>query len=264
MGFFSRRKIHKSVAEDNTVEVTEVDGVRQLHLGSKTVQSGMRVCDPTELVFNYSRALMYFLLFRNNIKDLLMIGLGGASVTKYIHRYCPDINQTVVEINQQVIDVARSHFFMPDNDEKLNVLKGDGLHYMANNPLSQDCLMIDGFDSDGIPDGFCTPDFFDLCYDVLKDNGVFLINLWGSDKNFDIYLMRIEQTFLGRVLVLPTGKPGNIIVFGFKDPVKLTEKRLRERALQLNHDHTVNFTEFLDKLHEQNGYQKMYSILESL
>ena len=264
MGFFSRRKIHKSVAEDNTVEVTEVDGVRQLHLGSKTVQSGMRVSDPKELVFNYSRALMYFLLFRNNIKDLLMIGLGGASVTKYIHGYCPDIHQTVVEINQQVIDVARSHFFMPENDEKLNVLKGDGLHYMANNPLSQDCLMIDGFDSDGIPDGFCTPDFFDMCYDVLKDNGVFLINLWGSDKNFDIYLMRIEQTFLGRVLVLPTGKPGNIIVFGFKDPVKLTEKRLRERALQLNHDHTVNFTEFLDKLHEQNGYQKMYSILESL
>lgn len=263
MGFF-RRKIHKSVAEDNTVEVTEVDGIRQLHLGSKTVQSGMKVSAPTELVFNYSRALMYFLLFRSDIKDLLMIGLGGASVTKYIHGYCPDVNQTVVEINQQVIDVARSHFFMPDNDEKLNVLKGDGLHYMENNPLSHDCLMIDGFDSDGIPDGFCTPDFFDMCYEVLKDNGVFLINLWGSDKNFDIYLQRVEQTFLGRVLVLPTGKPGNIIVFGFKDPVKLTEKRLRERALKLNHDHTVDFTEFLDKLHEQNGYQKLYSILESL
>jgi spermidine synthase len=263
LGFF-RRKIYKSVAEDYSVEVTELDGIRQLHLGSKTVQSGMSVAEPLKLVFNYSRALMYFLLFRDNIKDLLMIGLGGGSVTKYIHGYCPDINQTVVEINQQVIDVARSHFFLADNDEKLNVLKGDGLHYMANNPLSQDCLMIDGFDSDGIPDGFCTPDFFDLCYDVLKDNGVFLINLWGSDKNFDIYLMRIEQTFLGRVLVLPTGKPGNIIVFGFKDPIKLTEKRLRERALKLNHDHTIDFTEFLDKLHEQNGYRKMYDILESL
>lgn len=263
MGFF-RRKIHKSVAEDNTVEVTEVDGIRQLHLGSKTVQSGMLVASPMVLVFNYSRALMYFLLFRNDIKDLLMIGLGGASVTKYIHGYCPDINQTVVEINQQVIDVARSHFFMPDNDEKLNVLKGDGLHYMENNQLSQDCLMIDGFDSNGIPDGFCTPDFFDMCYDVLKDDGVFLINLWGSDKNFDIYLQRIEQTFLGRVLVLPTGKPGNIIVFAFKDPVKLTEKRLRARARQLNQDHIIDFTEFWDKLHEQNGYQKMYATLESL
>ena len=57
MGFFSR-KIHKSVAADNVVEVTEVDGIRQLHLGSKTVQSGMLVASPLILVFNYSRALM--------------------------------------------------------------------------------------------------------------------------------------------------------------------------------------------------------------
>ena len=263
MSFF-RRKIHKSVAADNVVEVTELDGIRQLHLGSKTVQSGMRVKAPLELVFNYSRALMYFLLFSDKVKDVLLVGLGGGSVTKYIHGYCPEVKQTVVEINQQVIDVARSHFFLPDNDNKLDVIKGDGLHYMENNPTSQDCLIIDGFDSDGIPDGFCTPDFFDMCYDVLKDNGVFLINLWGSDKNFDIYLQRIEQTFLGRVLVLPTGKPGNIIVFGFKDPVKLTEKRIRERARALNEDHTIDFTEFLDKLHEQNGYRKMYEILESL
>lgn len=263
MGFF-RRKIHKSVAAENTVEVTEIDGIRQLHLGSKTVQSGMLVNSPVELVFNYSRALMYFLLFSEHVKDVLMIGLGGGSVTKYMHAHCPEIKQTVVEINQQVIDVARSHFFLPDNDEKLDVIKGDGLHYMENNPLSQDCLIIDGFDSDGIPDGFCTPDFFDLCYDVLRDDGIFLINLWGSDKNFDIYLMRIEQTFTGRVLVLPTGKPGNIIVFAFKDPIRMTEKRFRARARRLNHDHTIDFTEFLNKLHEKNGYQKLYSILESL
>ncbi|MEO1956425.1 MAG: polyamine aminopropyltransferase [Methylophilaceae bacterium] len=262
MAFF-RRKTHKSVAKDCTVEVTELDGIRQLHLGSKTVQSGMLVASPLVLTFNYSRALMYFLLFKDDIKDFLMVGLGGGSVSKYVHAYCSMINQTVVEINQQVIDVARSHFFLPDNDDKLDVIKGDGLHYMENNPFSQDCLMIDGFDSDGIPAGFCTPDFFDLCYEALKDDGLFLINLWGSDKNFDIYLQRIEQTFLGRVLVLPTGKPGNIIVFGFKDPIKLTERKLRERALKLNHDHIIDFNEFLDKLHEQNGYQKLYSTLES-
>lgn len=257
------RKIHKSVAEDNVVEVTEVDGVRQMHLGSKTVQSGMLVKSPLVLLFNYSRAIMYFLLFSEQTKNVLTIGLGGASVTKYIHAYCPDITQKVVEINQQVIEVARSHFFLPNNDQRLQVIKADGIVYMEEHPLSHDCLIIDGFDADGIPEGFCTPDFFDKCFNVLQDNGLFVINLWGSDKNFDIYLQRIEQTFSSRVLVLPTGKPGNIIVFGFKDPLKLTEKKLRERALKLKQDHIIDFTEFLDKLHEQNGYQKLYSILES-
>jgi spermidine synthase len=257
------RKIHKSVAEESVVEVTEVDGVRQLHLGSKTVQSGMLVKSPLVLVFNYSRAIMYFLLFSEHIKSVLTVGLGGASVTKYIHAYCPEITQTVVEINPQVIAVAHSHFFLPDTDERLEVIQADGIVYMAENPGSHDCLIIDGFDADGIPDGFCTPDFFDKCFNVLHDNGVFVINLWGSDKNFDIYLQRIEQIFLNRVLVLPTGKPGNIIVFGFKDALKLTEKKLKERALKLKQHHPIDFTEFLDKLHAQNDYQKLYSILES-
>jgi spermidine synthase len=257
------RKIHKTVTEDNVVEVTELDGVRQLHLGSTTVQSGMLVSEPFKLVFNYSRAIMYFLLFSEQIKTALTIGLGGGSVTKYMHAYCPDIKQTVVEINPQVIQIARSHFFLPENDARLDVIEGDGVAYMEAHPLSHDCLIIDGFDADGIPEGFCTQDFFDKCYDVLHDNGIFLINLWGSDKNFDIYLLRIEQTFSDRVLVLPTGKPGNIIVFAFKDTLKLTEKRLRERAHMLKQHHIVDFTEFLDKLHEHNGYQKLYSILES-
>ena len=123
------RKIHRNVAEDSVVEVTELDGIRQLHLGSKTVQSGMLVASPLVLVFNYSRAIMYFLLFSEHVKSVLTIGLGGGSVTKYIHGYCPDIKQTVVEINQQVIDIAKTHFFLPENDERLNVIKGDGIRY---------------------------------------------------------------------------------------------------------------------------------------
>lgn len=258
-----RRKIHRAVDEDGSVEVTEVDGIRQLHLGSKTVQSGMLVSSPTVLLFNYSRAIMYFLLFAEHIKDVLTVGLGGGSVTKYIHAYCPDIHQTVVEINPKVIEVARSHFFVPDNDERLDIVETDGLVHLYTHPEAHDCVIIDGFDSDGIPKGFCSQDFFDQCFNALKDNGVFLINLWGSDKNFDIYLQRIEQSFSNRVLVLPTGKPGNIIVFGFKDPVKLTEKKLRARAADLNADHIIDFNEFLDRLHDQNGYQKLYTILES-
>lgn len=261
--FRFNKKIHKSVVDESVVDVTELDGVRQLHLGSTTVQSGMLVSQPLQLVFNYSRAMMYFLLFTNHIKKSLTIGLGGGSVTKYIYAYCPNITQTVVELNPQVIQIARSHFFVPDNDEKLNIIEGDGLLYLAEHPQSHDCVIIDGFDANGIPEGFCTHDFFDNCYNVLHDNGIFVINLWGSDKNFDIYLQRIEQVFANRVLVLPTGKPGNIIVFALKNPVKLTEKKLRERAVILNQDHIINFTEFLDKLHEQNGYQTLYSILES-
>jgi spermidine synthase len=252
--FGLNRKIHKSVNDGNIVEVIEVDGVRSLYLGSVTVQSSMRVKNPNKLELTYSRGMMCFLLFSDKVKNVLSIGLGGGSVPKFIHAFCPTITQTVVEINPQIIVTARSHFFVPDNDERLNVIEGDGLRHLSENLNSADVLMIDAFDANGIPANFCSQDFFDSCDMALKNDGIFVINLWGSDKNFDIYLRRIEQSFDNNVLMLPTGKPGNIVVFGFKQLSGLRIIKLRERAKNLEFSHKIEFLSFFEKLCEHNPH----------
>lgn len=254
--FGLNRKIHKSVADGNIVEITEVNGVRSLYLGSITIQSSMRVKAPNALELAYSRGMMCFLLFNNNAKNVLSIGLGGGSVPKYIHAFCPEMLQTIVEINQQVITAARSHFYVPENDEKLHIIEADGITHLAHNPNSADVLMIDAFDAAGIPPNFCSQDFFDSCEMALTDNGIFAINLWGSDKNFDIYLQRIEQSFENRVLMLPTGKPGNIVVFGFKKLPDLRIAFLRERARLLELSHKIEFLNFVEKMCEHNPHNK--------
>ena len=79
------------------------------------------------------------------------------------------------------------------------------------------------------------------------------VNLWGSDRNFDIYLHRIEHSFHGRVLVLRTGRPGNIVVFGFKRlPRDLRWSTLRVRAKALQETHKIEFLEFVEKLKDEN------------
>ena len=250
------RKIHKSVTDESIVEVTETGGIRSLHLGTVTIQSSMKVKAPSELQLAYSRGMMAFLLFSNKVKNVLSIGLGGGSVPKYIYAHCTEITQTIIEINPQIIQIARSHFLVPNNDARLNVIEGDGIAYLANHPNSADCLMIDAFDAHGIPPDFCSQEFFDSCENTLTNAGIFVINLWGSDKNFDIYLRRIEQSFNDKVLMLPTGKPGNIVVFGFKDLPNLRIINLRERAnmLETNEtlDHKIEFNSFLEKLCEHN------------
>jgi spermidine synthase len=45
-------RIHRLFDREASVEVSEKDGVRYLHLGSSTVQSAMRVADPAELVLS--------------------------------------------------------------------------------------------------------------------------------------------------------------------------------------------------------------------
>ncbi|OYY82394.1 MAG: spermidine synthase, partial [Methylophilales bacterium 16-45-9] len=45
---------HTSAA-DEAVDVSELDGVRALHLGSSTIQSAMRIRDPFALELAYTR-----------------------------------------------------------------------------------------------------------------------------------------------------------------------------------------------------------------
>jgi spermidine synthase len=252
--FGFNRKIHKSVNGGNIVEVIEVDGVRSLYLGSVTIQSSMRVKNPNTLELAYSRGMMCILLFSDKVKNVLSIGLGGGSVPKYVYANCPEISQTIVEINPQVIATARSHFYVPENDTRFNVIEGDGIAYLAENHGNSDVLMIDAFDALGIPPNFCSQDFFDSCEMALKNDGIFAINLWGSDKNFDIYLRRIEQSFDDKVLMLPTGKPGNIVVFGFKNLPEVRIVNLRERAKNLELAHKIEFLSFFEKLCEHNPH----------
>jgi len=261
------KKIHRSVNASSHVEVSEVDGVRSLYIDTNTIQSSMRVKAPYELMLAYSRGMMAFLLFLEDAREVLMIGLGGGSVAKYIWQSCPNINQTVVEISPKIIQVARSHFHVPENQNRFNVIEGDGIDYLQTHENSTQVLIIDAFDGVGIPPDFCTQVFFDNCAAAIKEEGLFVINLWGSDKNFGLYWQRIENSFNGKVLKLPTGKPGNIIVFGFKTAQKsLNMKTLIARAKALDETHAVNFSALLEILFEFNAQhqQKLFFGVEHL
>lgn len=247
------RKVHRSVAEASSVEVAEVDGVRSLYLGSDTVQSSMRLKAPYDLELAYSRGMMMFLLFSGNVKDVLMMGLGGGSIAKFIYHYLPELHTRVLEINPDVIRVARSHFYLPEDDERLQVIEGDGAAYIMSHPETADVLLLDAFDGSGVLSELYSQTFFDACAEALKSDGLLAINLWGSDKNFDVYLQRIEQSFNGHVLILRTGRPGNIVVFGFrKPPADLRWTTLRERARLLGEKYRIEFLEFVERLRDNN------------
>ena len=247
------RAVHKGMTGEESVDVSEMDGVRSLYLGSETVQSVMRVKAPYELELAYSRGMMMFLLFMKTPKNVLMVGLGGGSIPKYIHYFLPEMQTRVIEINPRIIQVARSHFFLPDDDDRLEVIEGDGVVYLQENSTTADVLLLDIFDSQGVPPEMYNQAFFDNCEASLRLDGMMAVNLWGSDKNFDIYLQRIEQSFHDRVLVLRTGRPGNIVVFGFKRPPRdLRWSTLRVRAKALQENHKIEFLEFIEKLKDEN------------
>jgi spermidine synthase len=111
----SRFRIHKQVAASASVEVNEKNGVRYLHLGSETIQSAMRRSRPNELELSYTRCMMAFLLFVPTPTRVVMIGLGGGSLARFVYHNLPETRITAVEISPQVVSAARQFFELPDD-----------------------------------------------------------------------------------------------------------------------------------------------------
>ena len=216
MRLFSKR-LAKSVSPDATVEVTELRGIRQLQLGTQAIQSAMRISRPWDLELAYTRAMMAFLLFRAGPSDVLMVGLGGGSLAKFIRKHRPQTRITAVEISPQVVSAARSHFFLPEDDEHFQVLVADGAEYLPTHPASADVILLDGFDAGNQVEGLASLEFYEACRRALRPGGVLVVNLWGRDPEFVTWFSRLVAAFDGQVAWLPVMGKSNVIAFGLAD-----------------------------------------------
>ena len=237
------------------VQISERDGMRYLHLGSETVQSGMSLEDPVELVLSYTRSMLSFLLFVPEPPRLLNIGLGGGSLAKWIHRHLVNTQQLVLEISPQVIACARSHFHLPRDDRRLRVLEADGARWVAEHGGCCDVILVDGYDGQSQATELCTREFYADAARCLDADGVLVVNLWGSDRRFDAHVGRIEAAFDGQVCCVPAAQRGNIAVLAFKrKPVATAWDELRTRAKRLEARYGIEFPRLVGSMKELNPH----------
>jgi spermidine synthase len=252
MNLFSRWR-RRSLAQSGAVYVTERSGVRSLHIGSDTIQSSMRLARPSDLELAYTRSMMGFLLFAPRPRRVLLVGLGGGSLAKFIYHRMPQTAIEVLEVNPDVVSLARRYFQLPPADERLEIRVCDGGQFMARPGAAYDAILVDGYDGDRLVEELSSRAFFSACLKRLAPGGMAAVNLWGSDRRFDEYLGRIEAEFPAGTLCLPAEKPGNIIVFGFRDaPGELRWADLGERALELEARYGLEFRRFVEALRRMN------------
>lgn len=235
------------------LDLSEKDGVRCLHLGDEQVQSAMRLGAPDDLELAYTRAMMGFLLFLPDPRDILMVGLGGGSLARFMHARLPEIRNVAVEILPEVVAAARCFFHLPPDDERLQVVVAEGGAYVAGRPGSCDALLMDAF-ADGVhPEPLTTAAFFDAARAALRERGVLVVNYIETDRGFESSLARMEAAFGGHVALLPAEQQGNVIAFGLKGlPARLRWEELRARAEELEARLGLEFTRFLPALRRCN------------
>ena len=238
---------------DHSVTIAEERGVRFLHIDGLAIQSAMRLSNPDALELHYTRAMMAFMLFKPQPEKVLMVGLGGGSIAKFIYRRMAETDITVVEIRPGVVAAARAYFDLPDEDERLRIVVDDGAHYVPAHPASADVFLIDGFDDGVQPPALCSQDFYDSAYAALRPGGVLAVNFMAEDRRLDAMCARLEKSFAGRVLLLEAADKVNVIVLALREgPAKYAWSELRERGTQLQLRYGLPFDRFLISLRERN------------
>jgi spermidine synthase len=258
MRFVPKWRLRKPAEDAKTVYVSEKYGVRSLHIGSDTVQSSMRIARPNDLELSYTRSMMAFLLFQSEPRDVLMVGLGGGSVAKFVRHYIPAARVRVLEIDPQVVAIARQCFLVPADEQQFEVIIGDGAEYMARDDIDADVVMVDGYDAESHVEALATREFYADCHARLKPGGMLVVNLWGGDREFNDVLKRIEEAFPEGTLCLPARKLGNVIAFGFRDapgPQQWADLLLRATELEALYG-GLEFPQFVAGFHAMNRHDE--------
>lgn len=250
--------IHQSHDDEGIIEVVENNGERALHFGSPSRQSSMLLADPNRLHSLYARAMMALLLFHDEPQDVLMIGLGGGTIAKFMLHQFADCRLKVVEFRGSVLKVARSHFGLPF-DPRLKVKIGCGarhvLHQSRDASEIHDLMMIDAYGPDGMAPEVSSEIFFDNCRTLLARHGLLVINLWGTDKPmFQQVTWNMGRVFGWRMLFLPVRGRGNVIGFAFgEDFPKPSFKALIEKAKRLEQQYQLEFPTFVQDFKRNNA-----------
>jgi len=241
-----------------SIETSEEDGVRYLHFGSHWVQGAMRIARPWALELEYTREMMMPLLLRAEAPDwprsVLQVGLGAASVTKFLYRHRPAARLAVVEITPAVVATARQSFKLPDDPARLAIEIGDGCAFLAAAGPRQDLIVVDGFDARGRAGKLDSVPFNRDCMRRLTRQGMLAVNLLDRRKGVAASVERLREVFDRRVLVLPAGEQGNTVVLAARGrAIRESFADLRDNARALKEETGLNLLPTLERFVAAQG-----------
>ncbi len=236
------------------VEVVETADSRRLHLGSPVQQTRMLLHDPGHLAFAYFRAMALALLLRPGPERVLILGLGGGSLARWLARSEPGAEVEAVELRPLVARVA-GEFFALEAGPRLAVHVGDARDFLRRAPPGHyDLVFSDLYDGRGMAASTLTHAHFDACRDCLAPGGILCSNLWREDLALFGHATDLMDTAFDRqTLFLSLRETANTIAFarvpGAPPPGFAT---LRQRAERDTERLGIDLRRQLRRLKSQN------------
>jgi spermidine synthase len=232
----SKKEIEKMPLDLPEVNFSDYGEVRFLHLGTEWVQGSMLRDAPYDIELEYVQRMMAGLLFTDAEsvakKHAMQLGLGSAALTKFCYKKLR-MKTTAIEINPQVITACRIWFKLPRDDLRLHVIEADAAAEIKK-PVHQgtvDLLHVDLYDHEAAAPVLDDADFYTHCRDLLAEDGVMTVNLFGRDSSYEQSLTKMAEAFGPESIwaFRPT-REGNTVVLAQREPTRPERAELLLRA----------------------------------
>ncbi len=241
---------YEQLSNAGRLKVVDRGRRRTLYLGSLP-QTTIDLVDPDRIVAQYIAYLHVGMVFLSTPREVLFLGLGGGAGVRSFRSSYPEIDITAVDIDPEVVEVARRYFFL-EEDEQLSLVVADGRSYLNVHPDSVDMIILDVYNQDGYPSRIYTRESYKIMSRALRDGeqgdggaGVLIMNAVGWLKGprsrtlqiiiktlrsvfSSVYIFEVKQSLLMRAL--GGGAGNNFIIVAQREGRPLSRRRLRHRA----------------------------------
>jgi spermidine synthase len=173
-------EVYSHTSRYHEIHVTDNGYIRALRF-MRNRQSSMYLDSPFDTDFEYPGYFHIALALKPDTVRTLVIGLGGATVVKRMWRDYEQMRIDTVELDPDVVDVARRFFALPE-DERIRVFTDDGRGFVETCQDTYDIAIVDAFDEDRVPRPLTTDEFMRTLRDRLTPNGVVAYNFIGTVK----------------------------------------------------------------------------------
>ena len=221
----------------------DCDGIRTLRFGKNGPrQSVVKPGDFNYLGLPYTKSATIGLAFTEHIDRILVIGVGGGSIPMFLHKYYPSAHIDVVDIDPQIIALAKQYFNFVEN-RFLRSHAQDGRTFIENVQKPYDLIFLDAFTAAGIPKHLATKEFLLSMKNALNASGAIITNMWSSATANPLYkpMLRTYQEVFHEVYTLRVPKAANKVVIALPILKKMGLNGIAEYAQQISVQRTLPF-----------------------
>ena len=211
-------------------------------------ESVSNLLDPDDLPLRYAQVMTIAAVYPEAPRKILMLGLGGGSISTYLGRFMPEAAITTVEIDPGVITAAKTYFGLRET-ERMRYHAGDGRVFLNRNSELYDLILLDAYRGGYVPFHLLTREFYTLVKQRLTPGGAAAFNIHDGSKLYASTVKTLGEVFAALDLY-PSGV-GEVIAVAGASPLDPQTLERRAAALQERHGFRFPLPQILQRRLEQ-------------